>query len=182
MKTRTTDQSGASTAPRGHGRRSAQPIARGPERAILVGAVRHGAGALSGEDSLAELERLAGLFPLASMVAIVSIIAIIVSLNRETLEATAPLVALAVVLHNGLGLAAGYGLGRAPARLARRQGLLQRVPRGTVDRDHRLTVRPAVRRVRGPARRRSGPRGRPAPDGTHAAPRPSHRDRPASGC
>jgi len=36
-----------------------QPIARGPERAILVGAVLHGGGALSGEDSLDELERLA---------------------------------------------------------------------------------------------------------------------------
>jgi BASS family bile acid:Na+ symporter len=58
------------------------------------------------------LTRLQPLFPVVSVLAIVVIIAIVVGLNRENLAATGPLVALAVVLHNGIGLAAGYGLGR----------------------------------------------------------------------
>ncbi|MCF7984968.1 MAG: bile acid:sodium symporter family protein [Thiohalocapsa sp.] len=51
-------------------------------------------------------------FPLLSVVAIVLIIAIIVALNRDNLAATGALVVLAVVLHNSIGLAAGYALGR----------------------------------------------------------------------
>jgi BASS family bile acid:Na+ symporter len=58
---------------------------------------------------IAGLQRL---FPLASVGAIVLIIAIIVALNRGSLAAMGPAAALAVVLHSGVGLAAGYGLAR----------------------------------------------------------------------
>lgn len=53
----------------------------------------------------------AGFAPL-SMLAVILIISIIVALNRDSLAHVAGLVAAAVVLHNGLGLAAGYGLAR----------------------------------------------------------------------
>ncbi|PFG55266.1 BASS family bile acid:Na+ symporter [Vibrio sp. ES.051] len=48
------------------------------------------------------------ILPLVSMVAIVLIIAIVVALNADNLNTVGPLVALAVILHNGLGLTAGY--------------------------------------------------------------------------
>jgi BASS family bile acid:Na+ symporter len=70
-------------------------------------------------------ERLAPLkhlFPLLSVAAIVLIIAIVVALNQASLAQTGAPVALAVVLHNAVGLAAGYGLGRlatGDARTAR---------------------------------------------------------------
>jgi BASS family bile acid:Na+ symporter len=51
------------------------------------------------------------IFPVVSMAAIVLIIAIIVALNVDNIAAGGWLVALAVVLHNTAGLAAGYGLG-----------------------------------------------------------------------
>lgn len=54
-------------------------------------------------------------FPVVSALAIVSIIAIIVGLNAPRLASAGVAVAFAVALHNGFGLAAGYGL----ARLAR---------------------------------------------------------------
>ncbi|WP_423839877.1 bile acid:sodium symporter family protein [Vibrio mytili] len=46
--------------------------------------------------------------PLISMVAIVLIIATVVALNADNLNTIGPLVALAVILHNGFGLIAGY--------------------------------------------------------------------------
>lgn len=46
---------------------------------------------------------------LLSMVCIVAVIAIIVAMNRPHLFTSGPLVAVAVVLHNLAGLAAGYG-------------------------------------------------------------------------
>jgi BASS family bile acid:Na+ symporter len=52
------------------------------------------------------------LFPLLSVVAIVVIIAIIVALNHDHLAVMGPAVAVAVMLHNGIGLAVGYGLPR----------------------------------------------------------------------
>ena len=58
------------------------------------------------------LARLQPLFPLISVLAIVAIIAIVVGLNHDNLATMGLLVALAVVLHNGIGLAAGYGFGR----------------------------------------------------------------------
>ncbi|USD61363.1 MULTISPECIES: bile acid:sodium symporter family protein [Vibrio] len=48
------------------------------------------------------------LLPLISMIAIVLIIAIVVALNSENLSQVGPLVALAVILHNSIGLTAGY--------------------------------------------------------------------------
>ncbi len=57
--------------------------------------------------------RLRALFPLLSVLIIVLIIAIIVALNGERLASLAGVLVLAVALHNGAGLAAGYGLTRA---------------------------------------------------------------------
>ncbi|MGB5834225.1 MAG: bile acid:sodium symporter family protein, partial [Thiohalocapsa sp.] len=51
------------------------------------------------------------LFPLLSVASIVFIIAIVVALNRGNLAQTGALVVLAVALHNGVGLAAGYWIG-----------------------------------------------------------------------
>ena len=51
------------------------------------------------------------IFPLLSMAAIVLIIAIIVALNVDNIAAAGWLIALAVMLHNLVGLGAGYGLG-----------------------------------------------------------------------
>ena len=48
------------------------------------------------------------LLPLISMIAIVLIIAIVVALNAANLSQVGPMVALAVILHNGIGLTAGY--------------------------------------------------------------------------
>ncbi|KAA6184457.1 bile acid:sodium symporter family protein [Thiohalocapsa marina] len=55
-------------------------------------------------------------FPLLSVAAIVAIIAIIVALNQSSLASVGILVALAVVLHNAVGLAAGYWAGRLLTR------------------------------------------------------------------
>ncbi|MBG0789195.1 MAG: bile acid:sodium symporter family protein [Desulfovibrionaceae bacterium] len=63
----------------------------------------------------ARLEPLLRWFPSFSIIVIVMLIACIMGLNRETLLAYPVLVLLGVALHNGLGLAAGYGA----ARLAR---------------------------------------------------------------
>jgi len=48
-----------------------------------------------------------------AMAAIVLIIAIVVALNAGRLSTLGPIVALAVIVHNSIGLAAGYGLARA---------------------------------------------------------------------
>jgi BASS family bile acid:Na+ symporter len=59
--------------------------------------------------------RLAGLshvFPVISVAAIVVIIAIVVALNAGSVAALAAPAAVAVVLHNGAGLAGGYGVAR----------------------------------------------------------------------
>nr|WP_255350325.1 bile acid:sodium symporter family protein [Methanosarcina sp. 2.H.A.1B.4] len=52
-------------------------------------------------------------FPAVSALAIVVIIAIIIGTNSENLEQSGLLVLVAVVLHNGLGLAGGYGVAKA---------------------------------------------------------------------
>ena len=62
------------------------------------------------------LAALQHLFPLLSVMAIVVIIAIIVALNHAHLAAMGPAVAVAVVLHNGIGLAAGYWVPRLLGR------------------------------------------------------------------
>ncbi|WP_136483507.1 bile acid:sodium symporter family protein [Vibrio sp. H11] len=53
-------------------------------------------------------EKLEPVLPLISMVAIVMIIAIVVALNAGQLQTIGPIVALAVIMHNSLGITAGY--------------------------------------------------------------------------
>ncbi|WP_455448918.1 bile acid:sodium symporter family protein [Natrinema thermotolerans] len=53
------------------------------------------------------------IFPAISVIAIVAIVAAVVGLNVETILGASALVFLAVVLHNGLGLGAGYAVGHA---------------------------------------------------------------------
>jgi BASS family bile acid:Na+ symporter len=62
------------------------------------------------------LEHAKQVFPLISVTAIVFIIAIVVSLNAGNLATIGWSVALAVVLHNGGGLMAGYWAGRLLGR------------------------------------------------------------------
>ncbi|GAM72072.1 sodium-dependent transporter [Vibrio sp. JCM 19236] len=52
--------------------------------------------------------KLEPVLPLVSMVAIVIIIATVVALNASQIVSIGPIVALAVVLHNGAGLFLGY--------------------------------------------------------------------------
>ena len=58
------------------------------------------------------LEPFLRYFPSLSIMVISLLIACIIGLNQKTLLAFPALVLLAVVLHNGLGLASGYGLAR----------------------------------------------------------------------
>ncbi|MGV2986700.1 bile acid:sodium symporter family protein [Vibrio sp. E150_011] len=53
------------------------------------------------------------LLPLISMIAIVLIVAIVVALTGSKLAAVGPIVMLAVILHNGFGLTAGYFISKA---------------------------------------------------------------------
>ncbi len=52
-------------------------------------------------------------FPAISAAAIVIIIAVIIGTNSANLGKSGPLVLLAVILHNGLGLAGGYGVSKS---------------------------------------------------------------------
>ncbi|GLQ74417.1 bile acid:sodium symporter family protein [Vibrio penaeicida] len=54
------------------------------------------------------IERISPVLPLISMAAIVLAIAIIVALNRDQIADVGAWVLIAVVIHNGVGLAAGY--------------------------------------------------------------------------
>lgn len=56
--------------------------------------------------------RIEPVLPLISMLSIVTIIAIVVALNANQLSEIGPVVALAVVLHNSIGLASGYWICR----------------------------------------------------------------------
>ncbi|UAB73497.1 bile acid:sodium symporter family protein [Vibrio sp. SCSIO 43132] len=58
------------------------------------------------------IERISPVLPLISMAAIVLAIAIIVALNRDQIANIGAWVFFAVVLHNSIGLIAGYGLCR----------------------------------------------------------------------
>ncbi|AKB24730.1 Sodium-dependent transporter [Methanosarcina sp. MTP4] len=60
-----------------------------------------------------KISKIRDIFPAISALAIVIIIAVIIGVNRGSLESMGPLVLLAVVLHNGLGLAGGYGVAKA---------------------------------------------------------------------
>lgn len=59
------------------------------------------------------LNRLSAIFPILSVLAIVLIVAVIVAINRDKLTLIAPAITFCILLHNGLGLAGGYGLARA---------------------------------------------------------------------
>jgi bile acid:Na+ symporter, BASS family len=59
------------------------------------------------------LQGVLEVFPFLSVVAIGAVIGIVVGLNRSQLLASGGWVALAVVVHNLLGLGAGYGVARA---------------------------------------------------------------------
>jgi len=61
----------------------------------------------------ARIKAVRDIFPAISAAAIVIIIAIIIGTNSENLKQSGLLVLLAVVLHNGLGLAGGYGVAKA---------------------------------------------------------------------
>jgi len=61
----------------------------------------------------ARIRAVRDIFPAISAAAIVIIIAIIIGTNSENLEQSGPMVLLAVVLHNGLGLAGGYFVSKA---------------------------------------------------------------------
>ncbi|WP_105901969.1 bile acid:sodium symporter family protein [Vibrio gangliei] len=53
-------------------------------------------------------KKLEPVLPVVSMVAIVMIIGIVIALNASQFAAIGPIIALAVVLHNGFGLLSGY--------------------------------------------------------------------------
>jgi len=61
----------------------------------------------------ARIKAVKDVFPAISAAAIVIIIAIIIGTNSQNLEQSGPLVLLAVVLHNSLGLAGGYWVSKA---------------------------------------------------------------------
>ena len=60
-----------------------------------------------------KIRKIRDIFPAISALAIVIIIAVIIGVNRGSLENMGLMVLLAVVLHNGLGLAGGYGVAKA---------------------------------------------------------------------
>ncbi len=59
-----------------------------------------------------QTEKLNAVFPLISVVVIVLIVSAVVGANKANLLSSAWLVFLAVILHNSLGLASGYGVAR----------------------------------------------------------------------
>ncbi|GHB10840.1 bile acid:sodium symporter family protein [Modicisalibacter luteus] len=59
-----------------------------------------------------QIRRVEPLLATIAMAAIVLIIAIVVGLNAGRLATLGPLVTVAVILHNAIGLAGGYGVGR----------------------------------------------------------------------
>lgn len=59
-----------------------------------------------------KLEKVKDVFPLISVIAIVVIIAIVVALNAGRLADMALVLVAAVMLHNALGLASGYGIAK----------------------------------------------------------------------
>jgi bile acid:Na+ symporter, BASS family len=59
------------------------------------------------------VERVLPLLPLVSVLGIVVVVAAVVGANRDAVLTAGPLVLLAVVVHNGLGLLLGWTIGRA---------------------------------------------------------------------
>ncbi|EAS41165.1 bile acid:sodium symporter family protein [Photobacterium profundum] len=54
------------------------------------------------------IEKISSILPLISMAAIVIVISIVVALNVGNLKTLGPMIAIAVILHNSIGLFAGY--------------------------------------------------------------------------
>ncbi|MFT5712980.1 MAG: BASS family bile acid:Na+ symporter [Glaciecola sp.] len=54
------------------------------------------------------IEKISSILPLISMAAIVIVISIVVALNVDNLKTLGPMIAIAVILHNSIGLLAGY--------------------------------------------------------------------------
>jgi bile acid:Na+ symporter, BASS family len=54
------------------------------------------------------IEKVSSLLPLISMAAIVIVISIVVALNVDNIKTLGPMIAIAVILHNSIGLLAGY--------------------------------------------------------------------------
>ncbi|BCX80214.1 bile acid:sodium symporter family protein [Campylobacter sp. 19-13652] len=68
------------------------------------------------------VKRIEFILPVISMVGIISLIAIIIALNASKIASSAAVVFVAVIAHNGLGLASGYFIARAfgfSSRIAR---------------------------------------------------------------
>ena len=61
----------------------------------------------------ARIKPLQQIFPIISVIAIIFVIAIIVALNHLNIAQTSFILLIAIVLHNSVGLAAGYYLARA---------------------------------------------------------------------
>lgn len=59
------------------------------------------------------VERLLPVLPLVSVVGITAVVVVVVAGSADTITSVGSVVVLAVVLHNGLGLALGYGIARA---------------------------------------------------------------------
>ncbi|MFC3031481.1 bile acid:sodium symporter family protein [Pseudoalteromonas fenneropenaei] len=69
-------------------------------------------GVLINHFCVKQVNKIASFLPLISMLTIVFIIAIVVALNATTLAGIGSMLALAVVLHNAIGLGFGYGAGK----------------------------------------------------------------------
>lgn len=63
------------------------------------------------------VDKISGIIPVVSVIAIVLIIAIVVALNAQRLATVGLVAALAVVLHNCLGLSLGYSVSRTAGRM-----------------------------------------------------------------
>ncbi|MGA9871334.1 MAG: bile acid:sodium symporter family protein [Rhodococcus sp. (in: high G+C Gram-positive bacteria)] len=60
----------------------------------------------------ATVNRLLDVLPLISVAGITAVVVIVVAASADTLLSTGLLIVVAVILHNSLGLAAGYGIGK----------------------------------------------------------------------
>ena len=59
------------------------------------------------------VDRVLGLMPWLSSLAVAAIVAVVVAGSASAIKSAAVSVLIAVVLHNGFGLALGYGVGKA---------------------------------------------------------------------
>ncbi len=88
-----------------------------PASAMLLSLVKIvlipvGAGILINQFIHSFTKKLEPILPLISMIAIVMIIGIVIALNASQFATIGPIIAVAVILHNGFGLLAGYWICR----------------------------------------------------------------------